>query len=90
MKKLCAKAGVKKDKVFPHNFRHLFARSFYAAEKNMAHLADILGHSSIETTRIYVAASIKEHERILNKLKIGVINKLPQNKHSVVLSDKIN
>ena len=58
MKKLCAKAGVKKDKVFPHNFRHLFARSFYAAEKNMAHLADILGHSSIETTRIYVAASI--------------------------------
>ena len=89
MKKLCAKAGVKKDKVFPHNFRHLFARSFYAAEKNMAHLADILGHSSIETTRIYVAASIKEHERILNKLKIGVINKLPQNKHSVVYNSLV-
>ena len=89
MKRLCAKAGVKKDKVFPHNFRHLFARSFYAAEKNMAHLADILGHSSIETTRIYVAASIKEHEKILNKLKIGVINKLPQNKHSVVYNSLV-
>ena len=89
MKKLCIKAGVQKNKVFPHNFRHLFARSFYEAEKNIAHLADILGHSSIETTRIYVAASIKEHERILNKLKIGVINKLPQNKHSVVYNSLV-
>lgn len=84
MKKLCMKAGVMRDKVFPHNFRHLFARSFYAVEKNMAHLADILGHSSIETTRIYVAASVKEHERVLNRLKIGVIKKIPQNNHSVV------
>ena len=50
----------------------------------MAHLADILGHSSIETTRIYVAASVKEHERVLNRLKIGVIKKIPQNNHSVV------
>ena len=89
MKKLCEGADVLWDKVFPHNFRHLFARSFYAAEKNMAHLADILGHSSIETTRIYVAASIKEHEKILNKLKIGVINKLPQNKHSVVYNSLV-
>lgn len=84
MKKLCLQAGVKQEKVFPHNFRHLFARCFYAVEKNMAHLADILGHSSIETTRIYVAASIKEHERVLNRLKIGVIKKRPQNNHFVV------
>lgn len=90
MKKLCAKAGVQRDKVFPHNFRHLFARSFYAAEKNMAHLADILGHSSIETTRIYVAASVKEYERVLNRLKIGVIKKIPQNNHSVVKLAYVN
>lgn len=65
MKKLCKKAEVEENKVFPHNFRHLFARSYYAIEKNLAHLADILGHSSIETTRIYVAVSAKVHERVL-------------------------
>ena len=70
MKKLCAAAGVQPDKVFPHNLRHLFARSFYAVEKNLAHLADILGHSSIETTRIYVAASASFYERTLHRMKL--------------------
>jgi integrase-like protein intD len=70
MKKLCEQAGVRQEKVFPHNLRHLFARSFYAVEKNLAHLADILGHSRIETTRIYVAASASTHERVLRKMKL--------------------
>lgn len=70
MKKLCEAAGVKPDKVFPHNLRHLFARSFYAVEKNLAHLADILGHSSIETTRIYVAASASFYEKTLHRMRL--------------------
>ena len=70
MKKLCESAGVLPDKVFPHNLRHLFARSFYAVEKNLAHLADILGHSSIETTRIYVAASASFYERTLHRMRL--------------------
>lgn len=70
MKKLCGDAAVEKDKVFPHNLRHQFARTFYAIEKNLAHLADILGHSSVETTRIYVAASAKEYERTLCRMRL--------------------
>ena len=72
MKKLCEKAGVEKEKVFPHNMRHLFARIFYHAEQNLAHLADILGHSSIETTRIYVAETIDTYEKILEKMKFPI------------------
>ena len=53
LKNLCEAAGVSKDKVFPHNFRHLFARTYYSLQKDIVRLADILGHSSIETTRIY-------------------------------------
>ena len=53
LKDLCESAGVSKDKVFPHNFRHLFARTFYSLQKDIVRLADILGHSSVETTRIY-------------------------------------
>lgn len=68
MKKLCIEAKVDAGKVFPHNLRHLFARTFYAIEKNLAHLADVLGHSRIETTRIYVAVSATAHERILNRM----------------------
>ena len=68
LKTLCGEAGVEKTKVFPHNFRHLFARIFYSIEKNLAHLADVLGHSSLETTRIYVAVSTEAHYQILNKL----------------------
>ncbi len=63
MKALCQAAGVDAGKVFPHNFRHLFARTFYAIEKDLSHLADVLGHSSIETTRIYVATSARQHEK---------------------------
>lgn len=70
MKKLCTEAAVESKKVFPHNLRHLFARTFYAIEKNLAHLADILGHSRIETTRIYVAVSAETHERILNRMNL--------------------
>lgn len=70
MKKLCPIAGVEPCKVFPHNFRHLFARIFYKVEKNLAHLADVLGHSRIETTRIYVAVSASAHEKILNKMQL--------------------
>ncbi len=70
MKKLCKTTNIDPNKVFPHNLRHLFARAFYAVEKNLAHLADILGHSSIETTRIYVGTSISEYEKTLRKMKL--------------------
>lgn len=70
MKRLCEEARVDSSKVFPHNLRHLFARTFYAIEKNLSHLADILGHSRIETTRIYVAVSAAAHERILNRMHL--------------------
>ncbi len=72
MKKLCKAAKVDDRKVFPHNFRHLFARKFYEVEKNLVQLADVLGHSRIETTRIYVAASVSTHQRILNKMKLVI------------------
>lgn len=70
MKKLCQSAHVLPGKVFPHNLRHLFARSFYAIQNNLVYLADILGHSSIETTRIYVATSTKQHQHILEKMRL--------------------
>lgn len=70
MKKLCKDAGVEACKVFPHNLRHLFARLYYGIEKNLAHLADVLGHSCIETTRIYVAVSARTHEKILDKMML--------------------
>lgn len=65
MKALCKEAGVEKGKVFPHNLRHLFAKCFYQIEKDMAKLADILGHNSIETTRIYVKDSVRKYRRQL-------------------------
>ena len=68
MKKLCAKAKVNSTKVFPHNLRKLFARTFYAVEKDIAKLADILGHSSINTTRIYLMSTGREHRRKIEKL----------------------
>lgn len=70
MKRLCAEARVSADKVFPHNFRHLFARMFYEVEKNLAHLADVLGHTRIETTRIYVAVSVTAHQKILERMEL--------------------
>lgn len=68
MKGLCGAAGVDPRKVFPHNLRHLFAMVFYTAEKDIAKLADILGHSSISTTRIYIMETGAEHERQLSRL----------------------
>lgn len=68
MKRLCAAAGVEKSKVFPHNFRHLFARVFYSVERDISRLADVLGHASVETTRLYIISSGAEHERQLEKL----------------------
>lgn len=61
MKSLCKTAGVAEEKVFPHNLRHLFARCFYGLDKDIAKLADILGHSSINTTRIYIVSTGAEH-----------------------------
>lgn len=68
MKALCEKAGVEPSKVFPHNLRHLFARTFYKACKDVAKLADVLGHSSIDTTRIYLMTTGTEHARQLERL----------------------
>ena len=69
---LCAAARVDARKVFPHNFRHLFAVSFYRAEKDIAKLADLLGHASINTTRIYIMESGAEYERRINLLGLVV------------------
>ena len=70
MKGLCQKAGVASSKVFPHNLRHLFARTFYRACRDVAKLADVLGHSSIETTRIYLISTGAEHARALERLRL--------------------
>ena len=69
MKKLCGKAGVPPQKVFPHNLRHLFARMFYRVEKDIVRLADLLGHSSINTTRIYMVETGSRHIAGLEKLQ---------------------
>lgn len=68
LKGLCKSAGVSKEKVFPHNLRHLFARAFYSVRKDIVRLADILGHSGIETTRIYTMESGEIHRRQIEKL----------------------
>ena len=70
MKALCKKAGVNPKKVFPHNLRHLFARTFYGIEKDIVKLADILGHSSIDTTRIYVLTKCNEHKKRMENMKL--------------------
>lgn len=72
MKKLCESAGVNPSKVFPHNLRKLFARTFYGIEKDIAKLADILGHGSIETTRIYIMSTGAEHRRKIEQLQLVV------------------
>lgn len=72
MKKLCASANVNPSKVFPHNLRKLFARTFYTIEKDIAKLADILGHSSIDTTRIYIMTTGTEHRRKIERLGLVV------------------
>lgn len=68
MKRLCVRAGVEPSRVFPHNLRHLFATAYYRAYRDIAKLADVLGHSSIETTRIYLLTSGAEHQRQLDRL----------------------
>ena len=68
MKRLCGHAGVDPRKVFPHNLRHLFAMVFYRTSRDIVKLADLLGHSSIETTRIYLVTSGAEHQRTLDRL----------------------
>lgn len=70
MKGLCEQANVDSRKVFPHNLRHLFARVFYAIEKDIAKLADILGHSSINTTRIYIISTGTEHRKRMESMRL--------------------
>ena len=70
MKALCGKADVNPQKVFPHNLRHLFARVFYGIEKDIAKLADVLGHSSINTTRIYIISTGNEHRRRMENMRL--------------------
>lgn len=72
MKALCKDANVNPAKVFPHNLRHLFARTFYEIEKDIAKLADILGHSSINTTRIYIISTGNEHQKRMEKMKLVI------------------
>ena len=70
MKNLCKEANVNPNKVFPHNLRHLFARTFYSIEKDIAKLADILGHSSINTTRIYIVTTGNEHRQRMESMRL--------------------
>lgn len=69
MKLLCKKANVSSEKVFPHNLRHLFARTFYMVEKDIVRLADLLGHSSVNTTRIYMMESGENHRNRIEKIE---------------------
>lgn len=69
MRRLCEKASVSEKKVFPHNLRHLFARLFYSIEKDIVRLADLLGHTSINTTRIYTKESGEKHLIGLEKVQ---------------------
>ena len=68
MKKLSREAGINENKVFPHNLRHLFAFTFYSLKKDLLRLAEVLGHTSIETTRIYTVATGEEHKKIISQL----------------------
>lgn len=72
LKALCEAAGVDGKKVFPHNLRHLFARCFYKVEKDIAKLADILGHSNIDTTRLYIVSTGAEHRRQMEALGLVI------------------
>lgn len=72
MKKLCECAGVAPQKVFPHNLRHLFARTYYSMEKDISRLADILGHTDIGTTRIYTMESGKTHARQMERMDLVI------------------
>lgn len=73
MKALCESAGVEPGKVFPHNLRHLFARTFYSLEKDLSRLADLLGHSNVTTTRIYTMESGWEHAKQLDRMGLVLV-----------------
>ncbi len=73
MKKLCESANVSPEKVYPHNLRHLFARTFYTMQKDIVRLADILGHSSINTTRLYTMETGEQHQRLIQKLGLVML-----------------
>lgn len=79
MKKIAIKAGVDTNKVYPHNLRHLFARVYYSQEKDLVRLSDILGHSSVNTTRIYTMESGENHIRQLEKMDLLIdrYNRIP-------------
>lgn len=70
MKALCRLAGIAPGKVFPHNLRHLFARTFYRLEKDIAKLADILGHANVNTTRVYIITTGAEHQRCMETMRL--------------------
>ena len=72
MKALCEQAGVAPSKVFPHNLRHLFARTFYHLEKDIAKLADVLGHTNITTTRIYIMSTGAEHRAKMERMRLVI------------------
>ena len=72
MKKLCEKAQVEPSKIFPHNLRSLFARLFYGIDKDIIRLADILGHLSLDTTRIYLMENGEQHRKRVNKLGLVI------------------
>ena len=85
MKALCEAAGVERGKVFPHNLRHLFACLFYQAEKDLSRLADLLGHSNVNTTRIYTSVSGEEQARQIERLGLVMREKgKPHNVHYAV------
>lgn len=70
MKALCEQTGIPSEKVFPHNLRHVFAREFYELEKDIAKLADILGHSSLNTTRLYIMETGSEHKKKMEAMQL--------------------
>lgn len=79
MKNLSKKAEVDKEKIFPHNLRHLFAFTYYMVERNICHLADLLGHANINTTRIYTLASCEEQEQQINNLGLLMLEQKEKN-----------
>lgn len=91
MKALCRRAGVDAAKVYPHNLRHLFAYTFYGTQRDLLRLSDILGHTSIETTRVYTISSGSEHKREISGLGLVLDkgnNDIPHNVKYVVDGDR--
>ena len=75
MKDLCDDAKVERSKVYPHNLRHLFAVTYYNLKKDIARLADLLGHSSMDTTRIYTMSSGREFKRYFDQMDLVFSNR---------------